>query len=126
MIGERDQVPSAKSGVADDPEAREHVPDRNELFERGRAPDDGEIRAVGRPVGLADVSSSTRGALPSTDERASVPIPIQPSKTWPSEIAISPEREIESRRASGSQGARTPAVGPRHEDRSGLPSHAAL
>ncbi len=48
-------------------------------------------------------SISTRGALPSIDVRASVPMPIQPSKVWPSEIAISPLFEMDSRRASGSE-----------------------
>ena len=72
-------------------------------------------------------SATTRGALPSTDVRASVPAPIQPSKRCPSEMAISDEREMESSRASGSERRTDSDESVRvMNTRSGAPLHAAL
>jgi hypothetical protein len=46
-------------------------------------------------------SMSGRGAPPSIEARARMPSPIHPSNAWPSETAISPDRDTDSTCASG-------------------------
>ena len=71
-------------------------------------------------------SMSGRGAPPSIEARASVPVPIQPSNACPREMAISPVRDTDSTCASGMFTRTVSVLSVRVMNvRTGSPSHAA-